>query len=75
MSDWQDIALVPPLGLRPIKVDLCVLDCSDDEYRVCNAWKADDRWWVEGFFGRKSAFPWTHRATHFMLLPKLPGDY
>ncbi len=71
MSDWRGISTAPPPALKPLLLDLWVIDPGGDGFRVTGAWRADAGWWVEGFFGRKAAYPWTHRATHW-LRPQPP---
>ncbi len=69
---WQPIATAPK-PLKPVKIDLWVLDCGGDGYRVPDAWWANGGWRIKSrWIGNRDAFPWTHSATHWMHTPDDP---
>lgn len=75
MADWSPIATAPGAALRPLKIDLWVLDCGGDGYRITDAWRHKGGWRIKSrLMGNRDAFPWTHRVTHWMLPPRPPGE-
>ena len=70
--NWQPISTAPK-GLKALKIDLWVLDSGGDGYRLPDAWWGNGGWRTKSrWIGDRDAFPWTHRATHWMHTPDDP---